>query len=74
MFDKAIRKYLSATPIFHRDRGFQYTSKVFKNKLDESNMIQSMSRVDKCIDNGPMESSFGILKSEMFYLKKVQRF
>lgn len=74
MFYKAIRKYTNATSIFYSDKGFQYTTKVFKNKLDESNMIQSMFRIGKCIDNGPIESFFGILKSEMFYLKKMQRF
>lgn len=26
-----------------------------------------MSRVGKCIDNGPMEGFWGTLKSEMFY-------
>ena len=30
-------------------------------------MIQSMSRVGECIDNGPMEAFWGTLKSEMFY-------
>ena len=30
-------------------------------------MIQSMSRVGKCIDNGPMGAFWGTLKSEMFY-------
>lgn len=41
-----------------------------KNKLNEADMIQSMSRVSRCIDNGPMEAFWGILKSEMYYLKK----
>jgi len=27
-----------------------------------------MSRVGRCIDNGPMEGFWGILKCEMFYL------
>lgn len=72
MFDKAIQKYPDAKPIFHSDRGFQYTGKVFKNKLEEAEMTQSMSRVGKCIDNGPMEGFFGILKSEMFYGKKFK--
>ncbi|MDR2266100.1 MAG: IS3 family transposase [Christensenellaceae bacterium] len=27
-----------------------------------------MPRVGRCIDNGPMEGFFGILKTEMFYL------
>ena len=50
------------------DRGFQYTSKSFKLKLDAINAKQSMSRVGRCIDNGPMEGFWGILKSEMYYL------
>jgi len=33
-------------------------------------MIQSMSRVGCCIDNGPMEGFWGILKSEMYYLNR----
>lgn len=31
-------------------------------------MVQSMSRKGKCIDNGPMEGFWGILKAEMYYL------
>ncbi len=30
-------------------------------------MTQSMSRVGKCIDNGPIENLWGIIKTEMFY-------
>lgn len=67
-FDSAISKYPDAPPLFHSDRGFQYTSKQFKARLDKAGMIQSMSRVGCCIDNGPMEGFWGILKCEMFYL------
>ena len=69
-FDEAVAKYPDAHPLFHSDRGFQYTSKVFRKKLDDAKMTQSMSRVGRCIDNGPMEGFWGILKSEMYYLKK----
>ena len=69
-FDKAIALNPTAKPIFHSDRGFQFTSKVFKFKLDEQGMIQSMSRVGKCIDNGPMEAFWGTIKSEMYYIDK----
>lgn len=69
-FDKAIENHPNAKPIFHSDRGFQYTSKVFKKKLDQTGMTQSMSRVGRCIDNGPMEGFWGILKSEMYHLQK----
>ncbi|QEZ67890.1 hypothetical protein D4A35_02680 [Paraclostridium bifermentans] len=64
----------TAKPIFHSDRGFQYTSKIFKSKLDNISATQSMSRVGRCIDNGPMEGFWGSLKSEMYYLKKFQTF
>ena len=67
-FDLAVSKYPNAHPLFHSDRGFQYTSKQFKARLDQAGMIQSMSRVGRCIDNGPMEGFWGILKCEMFYL------
>lgn len=67
-FDLAIQKYPDAHPLFHSDRGFQYTSKQFKAKLDKQGMQQSMSRVGRCIDNGPMEGFWGILKCEMYYL------
>ena len=32
-------------------------------------MTQSMSRVSRCIDNGPMEAFWGMLKTKMYYLK-----
>ncbi|AUD62228.1 transposase [Tenericutes bacterium MO-XQ] len=69
-FKKAIKKYPNAKPIFHSDRGYQYTSKKFKQMLDKQGMIQSMSRVGKCIDNGPIENLWGIIKTEMFYINK----
>ncbi|OHW61198.1 integrase core domain protein [Andreesenia angusta] len=69
MFDRAVSNNPTAKPIFHSDRGFQYTSCAFKSKIEKANMQQSMSRVGKCIDNGPMEGFFGTLKTEMFYGK-----
>ena len=71
-FELARNKYPDAQPIFHSDRGYQYTSKTFRRKLDDAGMRQSMSRVGRCIDNGPMEGFWGILKSEMYYLRKFE--
>lgn len=73
-FDMACSKYPNSSPIFHNDRGYQYTSKAFKKKLDKAAMTQSMSRVSRCIDNGPMEAFWGMLKSEMYYLKKFNTY
>lgn len=69
-FDHAIKKHPNAKPIFHSDRGYQYTSNVFKTKLKDQGITQSMSRVGRCIDNGPMEAFWGTIKSEMYYLNK----
>ena len=69
-FDLAVNKYPDAHPLFHSDRGYQYTSKTFYEKLQTAKMRQSMSRVGRCIDNGPMESFWGMLKSEMYYLRR----
>ena len=66
-FDKAIQLEPDAHPLFHSDRGFQYTSKQFRTRLKRQHMKQSMSRVAHCIDNGPMEGFWGILKRENYY-------
>lgn len=73
-FDIAHQEYPDVKPIFHSDRGFQYTTKTFKKKLNDAGMTQSMSRVSRCIDNGPMEAFWGMLKSEMYYLKKFNSY
>ncbi|WP_414631989.1 IS3 family transposase [Clostridium sp. UBA1056] len=35
---------------------------------------QSISRVSHCIDNSPMEGFWGALKSEIYYLKKLNTY
>lgn len=70
-FDKAIAANPDAKPIFHSDRGFQYTSKTFRKKLENQEMEQSMSRVGHCIDNGPIEGFWGIIKSEMYQMYEI---
>lgn len=69
-FDAAVRNNPDAKPLFHSDRGFQYTNRIFHAKIEAAGMTQSMSRVAKCIDNGPMEGFWGILKRERYYGKR----
>ena len=45
-------------------------AELFHDKLAAAGMTQSMSRVGKCIDNGPMEGFWGILKRERYYGRK----
>lgn len=70
-YDKALRDNPDAKPIFHSDRGYQYTSRAFQSKLQKQGMDQSMSRVGHCIDNGPTEGLWGIIKSEMYCMHKI---
>ena len=65
--------YIKGVPenaLLHSDRGSQFTSLEYKETLDKLKLTHSMSRVGKCIDNGPMEVFFGNIKSEKYYLKK----
>ena len=71
-FDKALSANPGAMPVFHSDRGYQYTSKIFRQKLVDAGMTQSMSRIGKCIDNGPMEGFWGTMKREMYYGRKYK--
>lgn len=69
-FDAAVAANPDAHPLFHSHRGFQYTNRTFFSKLEAAGMAQSMSRVARCIDNGPMEGFWGILKRERYYGKR----
>jgi putative transposase len=57
-------------PILHSDQGWQYQMPVYSRRLKEHRVRQSMSRKGNCLDNATMESFFGTLKSEFFYLNK----
>src|SRR5690606_26424338 len=57
-------------PLLHSDQGWPYQMRAYRRQLDERGMTQSMSRKGNCLDNAAMESFFGTLKSEFFYLNK----
>ena len=68
MLDKAFKDNSNINNlIFHSDQGWQYQHSFYTKRLEEKNIIQSMSRKGNSLDNGLMESFFGIMKSEMFY-------
>ena len=56
--------------ILHSDQGFHYQHKDYQKLLKDNHIIQSMSRKGNCLDNAVMENFFGLLKSELLYLKK----
>ncbi|MBF8653386.1 IS3 family transposase [Pseudomonas putida] len=59
-------------PILHSDQGWQYRQPTYRHMLAEKNIEQSMSRKGNCLDNAAMESFFGTLKSEYFYLESFE--
>ena len=58
-FDKALLANSGAKPVFHSDKGFQYTSKIFRQKIVDAGMTQSVSGVGRCIENGPIKGFGG---------------
>ena len=73
MLKKAFKKIPDNTRlILHSDQGWQYQMRRYQHLLEEKGIIQSMSRKGNCLDNAIIENFFGILKSELFYLKKYK--
>jgi putative transposase len=57
-------------PLLHSDQGWQYQMAAWRGLLDQRAVRQSMSRKGNCLDNAAMESFFGTLKAEFFYLNE----
>ena len=73
MLDEAFAKIPNGTNlIFHSDQGWQYQHKMYQGRLKEKGIRQSMSRKGNCLDNAVMENFFGILKSELLYLREFK--
>jgi transposase InsO family protein len=71
MLNKAVEKIDSTKSLLlHSDQGWQYQMKQYQHSLQQKGIIQSMSRKGNCLDNAVIENFFGIIKSELFYLKK----
>ena len=65
----AVALVIGQTPIFHSDRGSQYTSAAFRVQLEKGGFIQSMSGSGNCYDNAVAESFFHTLKTEEVYFQ-----
>jgi len=59
--------------ICHSDRGAQYTSQLYRDKINEIGIIQSMnSDGGRCHDNARCESMWARLKEELFYSRNIK--
>ncbi|EEY2496513.1 TPA: IS3 family transposase [Escherichia coli] len=59
-------------PILHSDQGWQYQMSRWQRWLKDSGIVQSMSCRGNCLDNAVIESFFGTLKSECYYLNEYK--
>ena len=66
-FNAAAKRFPLNGAILHSDRGSQYTSEAFREKLSNAGVLQSLSGVNHCFDNARMESFFATLKKELLY-------
>ena len=74
MLEKAFNKIPDNTNlILHSDQGWQYQMKQYQHLLKEKGIRQSMSRKGNCLDNSLAENFFGLLKSELFYMKEYKK-
>ncbi|WP_141523456.1 IS3 family transposase [Bacillus sp. AFS014408] len=58
--------------LFHSDQGSQFTSYTVTDFCNQHMIQQSMSRKGNCLDNAVIENFFGLLKSELLYLKEFE--
>ena len=66
------RRGMAVSPLIHSDRGSQYASSAFRDRLAAWNCSQSMSRRANCWDNAVTESFFGLLKNELVYPERFR--
>ncbi|MBZ0158242.1 MAG: IS3 family transposase [Alphaproteobacteria bacterium] len=58
--------------LHHSDRGSQYCSEHYRSLLEQFGMRASMSDKGNCYDNSPMESFWGVLKSELVHHRRYK--
>ncbi len=58
--------------IHHSDRGSQYCAHDYRKILEQFGMQASMSGKGNCYDNAPMESFWGVLKSELVHHRRYR--
>ena len=56
--------------LHHSDRGCQYTSAVYRQRLEALGITVSMSRTGNCWDNAVAESFFATLKNELVHRRR----
>ena len=66
------RSECTAELTVHSDQGWHYKMQPYRTMLARCGVTQSMSRKGNCLDNAVIESFFGTLKVEYFYLATIE--
>ena len=72
LFRATASKHPDKGLIAHSDQGSPYCTHDYQDLLQQSGMIASMSRKGGCYDNAPMESFWGILKTELIHHRRFK--
>jgi transposase InsO family protein len=73
MLDQAFEKVTDQEELLlHSDQGWHYQMKQYRHTLKQHGITQSMSRKGNCYDNAVIENFFGIMKTELLYLKEFE--
>jgi transposase InsO family protein len=70
LFRAVAAKRPAAGLIHHSDRGSQYCALEYRKLLEQFGMRASMSRRGNCYDNAPIESFWGMLKTELVHHRR----
>lgn len=62
------RRNLDGKVVHHSDRGCQYTSFGFTQRLSDLGLVQSFGSTGDCYDNAAMESFWATLKRELLHI------
>ena len=62
-----VRRGRPESVLVHSDRGCQYTSADYQQRLSSAEAVVRFSRKGNCWDNAPTESFFASLKKELWY-------
>jgi putative transposase len=58
--------------LHHSDRGVEYASLAYRERLAQAGLVPSMSRRGNCYDNAVMESFWSSLKWELVHRRQFQ--
>lgn len=66
------KKHPGKELMMHSDQGSQYCAHDYQKLLLQLSMVVSMSRKGDCYDNAPMESFWGLLKTELIHHRRFK--